>query len=207
MGFLLTRKATMTDMDAVMDFYYNMIEEMQGTDFDILWQHDKHPSDAHLRESVERGYMFIGIAEDGNIATALVVNHDRAPGYEAVPWEVDAPLDELGIVHSVATRPAYHGRGYASMLMEFAIDVSRGGGGDCAPCSSTPLSTTCALMGFTTSSASSITVHIRFTTTIWEPSTLTCSSTCCDSGCSVKLPYGTTDKRHNQRAGIETMLR
>lgn len=66
MGFLLTRKATMADMDAVMDFYYNMIEEMQGTDFDILWQHDKHPSDAHLRESVERGYMFIGIAEDGN---------------------------------------------------------------------------------------------------------------------------------------------
>lgn len=128
MGFLLTRKATMADMDAVMDFYYNMIEEMQGTDFDILWQHDKHPSDAHLRESVERGYMFIGIAEDGNIATALVVNHDRAPGYEAVPWKVDAPLDELGIVHSVATRPAYHGRGYASMLMEFAIDVSRGEG-------------------------------------------------------------------------------
>ena len=128
MGFLLTRKATMADMDAVMDFYYNLIEEMQGTDFDILWQHDKHPSDAHLRESVERGYMFIGIAEDGNIATALVVNHDRAPGYEAVPWKVDAPLDELGIVHSVATRPAYHGRGYASMLMEFAIDVSRGEG-------------------------------------------------------------------------------
>ena len=125
MGFLLTRRAALSDMDAVMDFYYNMIEEMQGTDFDILWQHDKHPSDAHLHESVENGEMFIGITGDGEIATALVVNHDRAPGYEKVSWEVDAPLEELGIVHSVATRPAYHGRGYASRLMEFAIDVSR----------------------------------------------------------------------------------
>lgn len=125
MGFLLTRKASMADMDAVMDFYYNMIEEMRGTDFDILWQHDKHPSDALLRGSVEQGQMFIGITDDGNIATALIINHDRAPGYECVPWEVNVPLEELGIVHLVATRPAYHGHGYASLLMEFAIDVSR----------------------------------------------------------------------------------
>lgn len=125
MEFFLVRKATADDMDAVMDFYHNMIDEMRGTDFDILWQRDKHPSDAHLRESVERGQMFIGVAPDGQIATALVVNHDRAPGYEAVPWEVDAPIEELGIVHSVATRPAYHGNGYASKLMQFAIDVSR----------------------------------------------------------------------------------
>lgn len=125
MEFLLTRKATAADMDVVMDFYYNMIEEMRGTDFDILWKHDEHPSDALLRESVEQGQMFIGIAPDGQIATALIINHDRAPGYEAVPWEVDASIDELGIVHAVATRPAYHGHGYASKLMEFAIDVSR----------------------------------------------------------------------------------
>ena len=26
MGFLLTRKATMADMDAVMDFYYALVE-------------------------------------------------------------------------------------------------------------------------------------------------------------------------------------
>lgn len=122
MGFLLTRKATMADMDAVMDFYYNMIEEMQGTDFDILWQHDKHPSDAHLRESVERGYMFIGIAEDGNIATALVVNHDRAPGYEAVPWKVDAPLDELGFVNHGAHSVYYDDLGTVDLdMFEYAL--------------------------------------------------------------------------------------
>lgn len=125
MAHLITRKATVEDMDAVMDFYTNMIDEMVGTEFDILWKHDEHPSHAFLRESVERGYMWLGIAEDGMIATALVIDHTRAPGYENVNWCVDAPLEQVGIVHSVATRPAYHGKGFASRLFKTAIEASR----------------------------------------------------------------------------------
>ena len=128
MAHLITRKATVEDMDAVMDFYTNMIDEMVGTEFDILWKHDKHPSHAFLRESVERGYMWLGIAEDGMIATALVIDHTRAPGYENVDWCVNAPLEEVGIIHSVATRPAYHGKGFASKLFKAAIEASRSEG-------------------------------------------------------------------------------
>lgn len=122
---LEVRVALDSDMDAVMDFYTNMIDEMAGTDFDILWKHDVHPTHAFLRESVARGYMYIGIAEDGNIACACVIDHNRAPGYEMVDWRVDAPLDAIGVMHAVATRPAYHGRGFATELLEFAIDDSR----------------------------------------------------------------------------------
>ncbi len=128
MSELTVRKATMDDLDAVMDFYANMIDEMQGTDFDILWKHDEHPSNAFLRESVERGYMTIGIADDGCIACALVIDHTRAPGYERAPWRIDAPLDDIGIVHAVATRPAYHGRGFAKRLFASAIEAARAEG-------------------------------------------------------------------------------
>lgn len=122
---LIMRKATSEDTDAVLDFYHRMIDEMQGTDFDILWKRDEHPSDSFIRESVVAGYQYLGIADDGQIATALIIDHTRASGYEKAPWRVDAPVDEIGIVHSVATLPAYHGKGYASALMEFAIDMSR----------------------------------------------------------------------------------
>ncbi|WP_251211947.1 GNAT family N-acetyltransferase [Adlercreutzia murintestinalis] len=125
MDTLTVRKATKDDMDAVMDFYTNMIDEMQGTDFDILWKHDEHPSHAFLRESVERGYLTIGIADDGCIACALVIDHTRAPGYEQAPWRIKAPLESIGIVHAVATRPAYHGRGFAKQLLSEAIDAAR----------------------------------------------------------------------------------
>ena len=72
--------------------------------------------------------MMLGIAEDGCIACALVVDHNRAPGYEAVPWKVDAPIDQVGIVHIVATRPAYHGRGFAKRLLRGAIEAARAEG-------------------------------------------------------------------------------
>lgn len=55
---LETSKAVPDDMDAVMHFYTCMIDEMRGTDFDILWKHDVHPSRAFLRESVEKGCLY-----------------------------------------------------------------------------------------------------------------------------------------------------
>lgn len=125
---LTVRKATSSDMDAVLDFYSKMIDEMSGTNFDILWKHDVHPSNAFLRESVERGYMYLGIVEDGAIACAMVVDRSAAPGYEKVPWRVEGAADEIGIVHAVATRPAYHGRGYATKLFEEAFPIARADG-------------------------------------------------------------------------------
>ncbi len=125
MDELTIRRAKTADMDAVLAFYTTMIDEMQGTDYDILWKHDQHPSHAFLRTSIEHNHLFMGIAEDDRIACALVVDHTRAPGYERVPWMVDAPLKEIGIVHSVATLPAYHGRGFASRLMSAAIEAAQ----------------------------------------------------------------------------------
>lgn len=128
MAELMVRKATCSDMDAVMNFYSKMIDEMTGTNFDILWKHDVHPSNAFLRESVEKGYMYLGIVEGGNIACAMVIDRDAAPGYEKVPWEVAGPAEEVGIVHVVATRPAYHGHGYATRLLEEAFPMARADG-------------------------------------------------------------------------------
>lgn len=125
---LTVRKATVDDVDAVMDFYYRVIDEMAGTDFDILWEHDVHPSDAFLHESVERGYMYLGIVDDGEIACAMVIDRDAAPGYEHVPWRVAGPEDEVGIVHAVATMAVYHGRGYATRMFEEAFPMARADG-------------------------------------------------------------------------------
>lgn len=122
------RKATTEDTDAVLDFYHAMIDEMHGTNFDILWKRDQHPSDGFLRESIENGFLILGTVENGDIACALVIDRTAAPGYEKAPWKLLAPESEIGIAHLVATRPAYHGRGYATRLMQEAIDISRADG-------------------------------------------------------------------------------
>lgn len=122
---LEVRKATSEDTDAVLDFYHAMIDEMQGTNFDILWKRDKHPSDDFLQESIENGYLILGTVDDGDIACALVIDRTAAPGYEKAPWKLLAPESQIGIVHSVATRPKYHGCGFATQLMQESIAISR----------------------------------------------------------------------------------
>ena len=125
---LEVRKARADEIDAVLDFYAKMIDGMQGTDFDVQWRHDGHPSKDFLREAVADGQMIVGVLEGEGIASAMVVNHEGEPGYEAVPWSVDAPPESVGVLHVVATLPAYHGRGFARAMMEAGIDVARAAG-------------------------------------------------------------------------------
>ncbi|MCR2035440.1 GNAT family N-acetyltransferase [Adlercreutzia mucosicola] len=158
---LTVRRARIDEFDAVLDFYTQMIDQMQGTDFDVRWRHGEHPSPAFLRESLEAGQVIIGLLGEGEdvksagcevaaseaatsgagvspagavdgegavIASAMVVNHEGAPGYAAVSWDVDAAPEQVGVLHVVATLPAYHGRGFARQLLRGGIEIARGDG-------------------------------------------------------------------------------
>ena len=65
---LEVRVARPDEFDAVLAFYTTMIDEMQGTDFDVQWQHGVHPSPAFLRESLEAGHSRGGPADRGAAA-------------------------------------------------------------------------------------------------------------------------------------------
>ena len=138
---LEVRVARPDEFDAVLAFYTTMIDEMQGTDFDVQWQHGVHPSPAFLRESLEAAQLIVGllpaeevevVSEGGEsepiIASAMVVNHEGAPGYNAVPWAVDAAPEQVGVLHVVATLPAFHGRGFGRQLVNGAADIARARG-------------------------------------------------------------------------------
>lgn len=127
-AMLEVRKARADEIDAVLDFYAKMIDGMQGTDFDVQWRHDGHPSKDFLREAVADGQMIVGVLEGEGIASAMVVNHEGEPGYEAVPWSVDAPPENVGVLHVVATLPAYHGRGFARQLLQGGMEIARADG-------------------------------------------------------------------------------
>lgn len=55
---LKVRRARADEFDQVLDFYTNMIDGMRGTEFDVCWEHDVHPSSAFLRASVDAGEVY-----------------------------------------------------------------------------------------------------------------------------------------------------
>ena len=116
---LKVRRARADEFDQVLDFYTNMIDGMRGTEFDVCWEHDVHPSSAFLVEDGEGATC---------IASAMVLNGEGDAGYESVSWHVAAAPDEVLVVHVLGTLPAYHGRGFARAMMEAGIDVARAAG-------------------------------------------------------------------------------
>ena len=100
---LKVRRARADEFDQVLDFYTNMIDGMRGTEFDVCWEHDVHPSSAFLRASVDAGEVYVGLVEDGEgatcIASAMVLNGEGDAGYESVSWHVAAAPDEVLVVH------------------------------------------------------------------------------------------------------------
>ena len=129
---LKVRRARADEFDQVLDFYTNMIDGMRGTEFDVCWEHDVHPSSAFLRASVDAGEVYVGLVEDGEgatcIASAMVLNGEGDAGYESVSWHVAAAPDEVLVVHVLGTLPAYHGRGFVRQLLQGGMEIARADG-------------------------------------------------------------------------------
>ena len=131
------RVARPSELGAVKEFYVQMISEMRGTDLDILWDPDVHPSAEFLRESVEAGQVYVGVLgnagssadkAEGRIVCAMVMNEEGEPDYAKVPWRVHADHGEAWIVHVLGTLPEFGGRGFARQLLSAGIEAARAAG-------------------------------------------------------------------------------
>lgn len=129
---LTVRPARADEVDSVLDFYARMIDGMRGTEFDVCWEHDVHPSTEFLRASTAAGDVYVGeLREDGSepcFAVAMVLNAEGDPGYDQVSWHVDAAPDEVRVVHVLGTLPEFHGRGFARVLVDAGVEVARAAG-------------------------------------------------------------------------------
>lgn len=123
------RQARADEVERVLDFYTRMIDGMRGTEFDVCWDHDVHPSHGFLRASTLAGEVYVVEASGEDVeprfAAAMVLNAEGDPGYDQVRWQVDAAPDEVLVVHVLATLPEFHGRGFARMLVEAGIATAR----------------------------------------------------------------------------------
>ncbi len=117
-------------VDELLALYAEVQAAVAGTDNDPQWVIGTHPSRVMLEEAAADGTLIVARegGSDGRIAAAFVMNGAAAPGYEAVPWEVGAAPDEVAVIHLLAVRPVFRGRGLARLLMGAAADIARARG-------------------------------------------------------------------------------
>ena len=121
------QKAAPGDFLRVRQFYWDLIDAMADQNDTIGWKKGVYPADDFLRESLERGELYL-LTEDGALAASVVLNSACNPGYDGAPWTVDCTPEEVLIPHALAVDPSLQGRGLGRRLVRelFALARSQG---------------------------------------------------------------------------------
>ena len=106
--------------DGIMEFYYDLIDTMQNTEFDPGWERDIYPTREFIQNSIQHGELFIVLLNDG-IVGAMVMNHECADGYGSVQWKIKANKNEAVVLHTLGVSPRYQGKGVAKKMVAYAI--------------------------------------------------------------------------------------
>lgn len=113
---LSVRPAGQNEYTAVRDFYYNLIDEMQNSEYHPKWQKGIYPEDEYMRRAVESGQMHLTEC-DGKIIGAMIVNHSTTDGYEQAHWSVDAEKNEVTVIHALGVLPEFGNRGVGKFMV------------------------------------------------------------------------------------------
>ena len=121
---LQIRTATQQEFTAVRAFYHSLIDAMQTAPHKPSWQKEIYPSDAYLQQSIAQGTLYIGL-QDGEIAAAMILNHQCSDGYQTASWRVTARPEEVTIIHTLGVHARFSGRGFGKALMAYATRWAR----------------------------------------------------------------------------------
>lgn len=120
---MLIRKANPEEFESVMDFYYEVMDNMPQSEY-FDWKRGGYPQPERIKKYIENDECYIG-TEDGKIICAAILNHKYNDGYETAPWQIDAGEKDTLMVHTLAVLPSYHGKGISGLLVEEIKNIAR----------------------------------------------------------------------------------
>ena len=120
----MIRKAKANEYERILEFYYHLIDDMQGMEYHPKWQKGIYPDPEELRIALKNGELFID-EESGEVVAAMRVNHEVTDGYEKVSWAVDVAKEEVTVIHMLGVAFAFQGKGVAKEMVQFVIDTAR----------------------------------------------------------------------------------
>ena len=121
---MIMKAAGLADFDRVMEFYYNLIKDMQNAEFHPGWKEDIYPTRQFIHDAIRQGELYTAV-EDNAIIGAMVLNHDRAEEYDKVLWKINADKDQIAFIHALGVSARYQSRGYGKKMVAYAIDISK----------------------------------------------------------------------------------
>ena len=123
MSELTVRRAETAEYEAVVEFYYKLIDDMQVFTFHPKWVKGVYPSEEYLSNAINNGEVYITL-DEGAIAGAMVLNHASNEGYKSASWLTDATSDEAMVAHTIGVAADHMRQGIGSRMLHEAIKIA-----------------------------------------------------------------------------------
>lgn len=124
---LKVRQAVLEDIPAIVALYDGIIERFQAQTGTTAWRKGVYPTEAHFRESIQAGTLYVGELE-GKLAAGMIVTQGTDKSYGGAPWRVDALDEETAVIHTLGVSSDFSGLGVARQMVEGAVALARGRG-------------------------------------------------------------------------------
>ena len=118
------RTAKIEEYQDIIDFYYNLIDDMQDCEYHPMWIKGVYPDPEMLKEQLESGNIIIGTIEE-KIVSCMIVNHSCNESYNKVTWPTEAAPDKITVIHALGVSVSHMRQGIAKQMVSHVIDFCR----------------------------------------------------------------------------------
>lgn len=120
----MIRKAFYNDITLIEDTYNEHFQyELEHGAFTVF-QKGVYPTRKDAENAVSTGTLYV-YEVDGNIAGSIIIDNIQLPKYDEIVWTHAFSRDEVMVIHLLMVRPSMAGKGIASSLVQYAMELAK----------------------------------------------------------------------------------
>ena len=117
------RKAEARDIGAVERIYEEIHSAEEAGQLTIGWARGVYPTRATAEAALVRGDLFV-LERRGEILAAALINQLQVDCYRGAPWRIDAPDEEICVLHTLVVSPRAEKQGLGREFVRFYEDYA-----------------------------------------------------------------------------------
>lgn len=119
----MIRKATIDDIELIEDAYNEHFKhEMEYGAFTVF-KKGIYPTGRDAERAIHVGTLYV-YEENNNIAGSIIVDRVQPAEYAKIVWGNSFAKDEIMVIHLLMVRPSMAGKGIATALVKYAIELA-----------------------------------------------------------------------------------
>lgn len=120
----MIRKASFDDLAFIEDIYNeHFIHEIEHGAFTVF-RKGVYPTRKDAEKAINDRTLYV-YEENNNIAGSIIVDREQPIEYKGIAWREMLKSDEVMVIHLLMVRPSMTGKGVASSLVKYAMELAR----------------------------------------------------------------------------------